>query len=100
MRIIHALLLSAVLSASAAPAIAKFTLEEATIDGIHAGIKAGEVTCTKIVEAYINRARAYNGVCTKPVTADGGNIPAALGAVRSGSPLKFPTETVALNKIV
>lgn len=100
MRTIHAFLFTAVLGASAAPAIAKFTLEEATIDSIHAGIKAGEVTCTQIVEAYINRARAYNGVCTKPVTADGGKIPAALGAVRAGSPLKFPTETVALNKIV
>lgn len=100
MRSIRAALLLVLASAFASPAFAKFTLEEATIDGIHAGIKSGEVTCTQIVEAYVKRARAYNGVCTRLVTADGAKIPAATGAVRAGEVLQFPTETVALSKIV
>ena len=35
-----------------------------------------------------------------PVTADGAKMPKVPGAVRAGSPLKFPTESVALTKIV
>lgn len=78
----------------------KFTLEEATIDSIHSGIRAGEVTCRQIVEAYVNRARAYNGACTKLVTRDGAAVPAALGAVRAGSPIQWPTQTIAMSKVV
>ena len=77
----------------------KFHLEEATIDSIQSGIRAGEVTCKQVVEGYIARAKAYNGMCTKLVTADGAKIPAALGTVRNGSPLKFPTETVAIKSL-
>jgi len=36
-------------------------LEEATIDELHAAIKAGAITCVQIVQHYIDRARAYNG---------------------------------------
>ena len=39
----------------------RFRLEEATIDELHAAIKAGEITCVQIVQHYIDRARAYNG---------------------------------------
>ena len=48
-----------------------FQLQEASIDSIHRGIRSGEVTCKQVVEGYVARARAYNGICTKLVTADG-----------------------------
>jgi hypothetical protein len=66
---------------------AAFSIEEATIDGIHAALLSGETTCHAIVQAYIDRARAYNGVCTSLVTADGADIPPAMGAVRAGAPV-------------
>src|SRR5687767_12548250 len=78
-----------------ATAAGKFRLEEATIDGIHTAIKSGEITCKGLVQAYIDRAKAYNGMCTRLVTADGAPIPAAKGAIRTGLPLKFPTKTTA-----
>ncbi len=71
-----------------------FRLDEATIDALHAAIKAGETTCVAIVRQYIERARAFNGVASLLVTEDGGQIPAAIGAVRAGAPLAFPTDTV------
>jgi len=77
-----------------------FKLHEATIDDIHNGIRSGEVTCQKVVEAYVERARAYNGICTQLVTKDGAKVPPATGAVRAGVPLKFPTETVAISKVL
>jgi len=46
------------------------------------------------------RVKAYNGSCTQLVTADGKSIPQALGAVRTGSPVKFPTKTVAGSTII
>ena len=49
-----------------------FQIEEASIAGIHQAIRSGQTTCKQIVQAYIDRAKAYNGVCTKLVTADGG----------------------------
>lgn len=81
-------------------ASAQFRLEEATIDSIHSAIKSGETTCTQVIEAYIERAKAYNGVCTMPVTADGSRIPKVQGAVRAGAAITFPTQTVALSKLV
>ena len=92
--------LAAVSSFSAvAPGIAtaagKFHLEEATIEDIHNAIKDGEITCKGLVQAYFARAKAYNGVCTKLVSANGASIPAAKGTVRGGAPLTFPTKTVA-----
>ncbi len=75
---------------------AEFQLQEATIDGIHAAIQRGDVTCRQIVETYLLRARAYNGMCTKLATADGQKAPKVLGTIRAGSPVKFPVETVAL----
>ena len=70
-----------------------FAIDEATIDGIHAAIRSGQTTCQAIVQAYIDRARAYNGVCTSLVTADGTDILPATGAVRTGVPVTFPTKT-------
>src|SRR5262245_51461948 len=61
-----------------------FRLQEATIDEIHAAIQRGEITCQGLVQAYLNRAKAYDGMCTALVTRDGKPIPPALGAVRAG----------------
>jgi amidase len=71
-----------------------FRLEEATIDELHAAIKAGETTCIAVVRHYIERARAYNGVASLLVTEDGAQIPEAIGTVRAGAALRFPTATV------
>jgi len=79
---------------------AQFPLQEATIESLHAAIRSGATTCTQVIEGYIARAKAYNGVCSVPVTEDGAKIPKVQGAVRAGSPLSFPTETVALTSIV
>jgi amidase len=83
-----------------APAADKFRLEEATIDDVHTAIKSGEITCKGLVQAYINRAKAYNGICTKLVTATGAPIAAARGAIRTGVPLKFPTKTTAASSLL
>jgi amidase len=71
-----------------------FRLEEATIGEMHAAIRAGEITCVQIVQHYIDRALAYNGVASALVTEDGAPVARATGAVRAGAPLRFPTETV------
>jgi amidase len=71
-----------------------FAVEEATIASIHAAIQSGQTTCKGVVQAYIDRARAYNGVCTSLVTADGADIAVAPGYVRAGAPLTFPIKTV------
>ena len=72
-----------------------FRLEEATIEELHAAIRGGETTCVAVVQHYIERARAYNGVASLLVTEDGGPVAEATGTVRAGAPLHFPTETVA-----
>jgi amidase len=71
-----------------------FRLEEASIDDLHAAIRSGEITCVQIVQHYIDRARAFNGVASALVTEDGAPVPPATGPVRAGAPLRFPTETV------
>ena len=76
-----------------------FRLEEATIDELHAAIRAGKTTCIAVVERYIARARAYNGICSVLVTEDGAPVAEASGTVRGGAPLHFPTETVAASTI-
>src|ERR1700730_9641099 len=77
-----------------------FRLEEATIDELQRAIKAGRATCVAIVQHYIDRARAYNGVCSLLVNEDGAPIPARTGAVRATAPLRFPTETVKASTIL
>jgi Asp-tRNA(Asn)/Glu-tRNA(Gln) amidotransferase A subunit family amidase len=81
----------------AAAQIQGFQIEEASIAGIQSAIKSGQTTCKAVVQAYIDRAKAYNGTCTALVTADGKPIPAAPGVVRAGSPITFPTSTVPLS---
>jgi len=48
----------------------QFRLMEATIADVHRGIQNGQLTCRGLVQAYINRARAYNGTCNQLVTED------------------------------
>jgi Asp-tRNA(Asn)/Glu-tRNA(Gln) amidotransferase A subunit family amidase len=76
-----------------------FRLEEATIDELHAAIKAGAITCVQIVQHYLDRARAYNGVASALVTDDGKPVAPATGTVRAGAPLRFPTETVDVSTL-
>jgi amidase len=82
-----------------ASAQSQFRIEEATIAEMQNAIKSGQTTCQAIVQAYIDRAKAYNGTCTALVTADGAPIPASKGAVRAGSPITFPTATVPVSTI-
>jgi len=42
---------------------AKFRIEEATIEDIQSAILRGELTSTRVVQLYLNRIKAYNGVC-------------------------------------
>jgi Asp-tRNA(Asn)/Glu-tRNA(Gln) amidotransferase A subunit family amidase len=77
-----------------------FRLQEATINDIHDAIKSGALTCQALVQAYVNRARAYDGMCTALVTRDGEPIPQALGAVRAGAPVRYPTKTVAASSVL
>src|SRR5437879_8552489 len=72
----------------------RFHLQEATIDDVHQAIRQGQITCRGLVQLYINRAKAYNGVADVLVTRDGAPIPPAPGVMRLGAPLKFPTATV------
>jgi amidase len=78
---------------------AQFEVEEATIESIHAAIQSGDTTCAGVVRAYIERAKAYNGICTALVTEDGADIVPAAGYVRAGRPLVFPTKTVKASTI-
>ena len=77
-----------------------FQLEEATIEDIHRAIQEGQITCQGLVQAYINRASAYNGMCTQLVTGDGAPIPSTQGFVRAGAPLVFPTTTVPVSQVL
>lgn len=77
------------------PENGRFRVEEAAIAGLHAAIREGRTTCVEVVRQYIARARAFNGPSSLLVTPDGAPVPEALGTVRAGAPLRFPTETVA-----
>ena len=77
-----------------------FRLEEATIDELHQAIRAGQTSCVAVVEQYIARVRAFNGVACALVTEDGAPIPQAPGAVRGGQPLRFPTRTVKASTLL
>ena len=77
-----------------------FQLVEATIDQLHAAIQAGDTTCVAVVEEYIARARAYNGVSSLLVTEDGAPVAPAAGVIRAQSPIEFPTETVKASDVL
>jgi len=77
-----------------------FHVEEATIADLHRAIQQGQTTCKDVVQAYISRAKAYNGVCTQLVTKDGAPVAPAAGVVRAGAPLTFPTGTVPVSGVL
>ncbi|MCC7348541.1 MAG: hypothetical protein IT538_14200, partial [Variibacter sp.] len=79
---------------------APFRLEEATIDELHQAIRDGRTTCVAVVKHYLARVRAFNGVASMLVTADGGDVPEATGAVRGQAPLRFPTKTVPASSLL
>jgi amidase len=81
------------------PALADFQVEEATIESIQQAIQSKQTSCKAVVQAYIDRAKAFNGVCTALVTADGAPINPAKGYVRAGSALSFPSQTVKASSI-
>jgi amidase len=104
-RLLTGLLLAGVTAAAQSPSAApprasRFHVEEATIAGVHRAIQQGETTCHAIVESYLERARAYNGACTQLVTRDGAPVSAAAGPVRAGSPVSFPTSTMAVGLVL
>src|SRR6516225_5116190 len=44
----------------APPAAADFDVVEATIDGIYAAMRSGALSCTKLVQTYLDRIAAYD----------------------------------------
>ncbi|HEY5127634.1 MAG TPA: hypothetical protein VIJ35_10120, partial [Bradyrhizobium sp.] len=79
---------------------APFELEEATITELHDAIRAGKITVVKVVQQYIDRARAYNGVASLLLTEDGSPVPEATGVMRARAPLRFPTDTVKASTVL
>jgi amidase len=77
-----------------------FALEEATIDELHAAITSGQTTCVEIVQHYLDRVRAYNGVASRLVTEDGAPVPEATGTMRAGAALRFPTQTLKASTLL
>ncbi len=78
-------------AANKAPAPWKFRLEEARIEDIHRAIKSRQITCEQLVQAYINRIRAYDGQCVAPVNPNDANDPKNLFpdvAKYTGTPLQ------------
>jgi amidase len=78
----------------------KFAIEEATIEQMQGAIQSGASTCKGLVEAHIERVKAYNGMCTALVTKDGKSIPTTKGYVRGGAPILFPVKTVPITDVV
>lgn len=78
----------------------RFQVEEATIGDVHDAIQKGRTTCQGVVQAYVDRARAYNNICTQLVTPDGAPIAPASGTVRAGAPLRFPSATTAVSAVL
>ena len=78
----------------------RFRIEEATIEGVHRAILDGRISCQGVVQAYVDRARAYNGACTQLITLEGAPVAPATGPVRAGAPGRFPTSTVPVSSIL
>lgn len=88
------------MSESPLPREKPFQLEEATVDELHAAIKAGQTSCSAVVRHYLARVRAYNGVASMLVTEDGQSVAEAEGTVRAGKPLRFPSRTVKASDVL
>jgi len=87
-------------SAAACHAQPSFAVEEASISDIQSAIRSGRTSCKGVVQAYLERAKAYNGACTALVTQDGKPIPATTGMMRVGALLHYPTQTVAASSLL
>jgi len=74
-----------------------FQLEEATIADLHHAIRSGLTTCVAVVQHYIDRVRAFNGVSSMLVTEDGAAVPPAQGPVRAQAPIGFPTTSKGID---
>ena len=77
-----------------------FRLEEATIGDLHAAIQVGRTNCVAVVQHYIERVRAFNGVASMLVTQDGAPVAEATGTERAMAPIRFPTQTVKASSIL
>jgi hypothetical protein len=64
------------------------------------GDRPGATNVFAVVQHYLARVRAYNGVASALVTLDGAPVAEATGVVRAGAPLKFPTQTVKASIIL
>src|SRR5664279_2016227 len=80
--------------------VGPFCLEEATIGELHRAIQAGTTTCLSVVQHYLVRVRAFNGIASALVTEDGADIQEATGLVRAKQQLLFPTKTVKASTIL
>jgi len=102
---LRSLVAALVLLPAAVPASAQkksdnsFHVEEATLPDIQSAIQAGKVSCRQVVQLYLNRVKAYNGACTALLTKDGKPIAPSTGMVRAGAPVKYPTQTVAVDTV-
>lgn len=99
-RVIKIKKIACVLAALCSIPVYGFEVEEATIKDVHRAIQSGETTCTQIVQAYIERAKAYNGICTALVTKDGKPVKAGKGPMRTGAQLTLPTQTVPVTAVL
>ncbi|MGQ0751973.1 MAG: amidase family protein [Betaproteobacteria bacterium] len=77
-----------------------FRVEEATIAELHQAIRDGRTTCVEVVQQYLERVRAYNGVASMLVTQEGAPIPEATGTARGGAPLRFPAQTLKADTLL
>jgi hypothetical protein len=55
---------------------------------------------SRVVQHYLARVRAYNGVASMLVTNDGAPVAPGAGVVRAGATLTFPTQTVKASTIL
>ena len=78
----------------------KFNVVEASIEDLHAAIKAGETTLVEVTQSYIDRVRAYNGVSSMLVTENGSEVDSVPGVKRGGHEIIFPTETIHIDKVL
>ena len=90
---------AAPLQAGAGAAKGAFQVAEATIHDIHNAIQTNQITCRQLTQLFVNRAKAYNGVCTQLVTEQGTALSPATGVVRAGAAIKFPAKTVAASSL-
>ena len=77
-----------------------FRVEEATITELHKAIREGRTTCVDVVNQYVERVRAFNGVASMLVTKDGTAVALAKGTVRGQAPLRFPTQTIKASSLL